>query len=837
MTLLPSIAVSNRSRSIPQLPPAQIRPLRNRLRQSIRDAGLTDLAPSAVGSRDAFWELEPTPLIIPADEWEVLAEGISQRAKVVNAFIADLYGKQEALRAKVVPPDFTLADPYYRRSCLGLTPDRLDPASLIRFDLVKSNQGWHVTDTHTNAPVGLSYAVQNRRFLTQEAAEYYQRLPDYQSIINAPLDLVGHLQHLAPRRIKRPVIVFLTTGPRYPFYSEHSFLARKMGVRLAQGSDLLVLDNQVYFKTVAGLERVDVIYRRVNDAHIDPVVFSTEIESAGIPGLMQCIRAGNVTVANAIGSGVAENRALAVYLPGLCRFYLGERLRLPSIPTWVFTDTDHVDAILEHADEVDIRPAHAPRIGNPAPPPIQFRSGNLPKRIRETPANFVAQAQLDSAPLVPGRKSDPGFRLSTFVLTSGLETSVLPGGIINLGPGPHPRDRVGKCADAVVLTGDRDARGTLADLEDPMDLTAHLPPPSSRAAESLFWLGRYLERAESTARMLGILDDVALEEIPAADRQRWLPLWRGLLAATGHEQEKIDARANPRRVLTEDLLWRMALGRTHPSSLLNTVGNAAANARELREWVSPEAGRILTEIDLKLRIAGQQAPVGKSQRARNARNQAATQALQAVLVAINACLGSTARTMLHDAGWYFMQLGKQLERAAFTAATLVHVLPSAAEDQPKKSARKATPYRDNPELSALLRMLGTQDAYRRLFRTRSQPQQVAQLLLQQTDAPRSILHNLREMHFSLQCIHRFTSESAATPPETIIEATITELEDLDLATYFIPPTRKLPAKTPLEDVLESIAGRLDTLHESLGDYYFSHQARIDSLDTQGELKF
>ncbi len=823
--------------SIPQLPSAQIRPLRNRLRQSIRDAGLTDLSPSRDESRTAFWELEPTPLIIPAAEWALLESGLRQRARLANAFLSDLYGKQDALRAHAVPPEFTLADPYYRRPCLGLTPERSDPASLIRFDLVKTTAGWHVTEVHTNAPVGLSYAVQNRRFLTQEAASYYRKLPDYQSIINAPLDLVDHLQRLAPRKVKRPTMVLLTTGPRFPFYSEHSFLARKMGIRLAQGSDLLVLDNQVFFKTVAGLERVDVIYRRVNDTHIDPVVFSSEIESAGIPGLMQCIRAGNVTVANTIGSGVAESRALHAYAPALCRFYLGENLLLPSIPTWVFTDTDQVDTILERSAELDLLPTHPPRIGRPSAPLPLLRADRLPPKLGENPSRYVAQERLESVPLVAGRRRDPGFRLSTFVLTSGRETSVLPGGIVNLGPGPHPRDRVGLCADAVVLSADEQTVGTLADLEAQPSFAISLPPPSSRAAESLFWLGRYLERAESTARMLGILDDVALEEIPAAERQKWLPLWRGLLAATGHAQEKINAQHNPRRVLTQDLLWRMTLGREHPSSLLNTVGAAAANARELREWVSPEAGSILTNVDLRLRASARHAPTGKSQKAQQTRNQTASHALSAVLVEINACLGSTARTMLHDAGWYFMQLGKQLERASFTAATLGHVLPGAAAEKPRRTAQHTYPYRDNPELSALLRMLGSQDAYRRLFRARSQPQLVAQLLLQQADAPRSILHNFRQMRGSLASIHHFTGGANPSPPTLVIERGIGRLQDLDLQPYFTPITGSSSTATPLETVLAEVASMLESVHRSLSDYYFNHQARMVSDDAQAELKF
>lgn len=824
------------SRPLPTLSPAQIRPLRNRLRQSIRDAGLTDLSPTPEQEDADFWDLDPTPLIIPPEEWDLLEAGIKQRARLTNAFLHDLYGKQEALHAGAVPPEVPLADPYYRRPCLELSPDRFDPAPLIRFDLIKTEAGWHFVETHTNTPVGLSYAVQNRRFLTQEASEYYRALPDYHSIINSPLELVDHLRGLAPSGNQRPSMVFLTTGPRYPFFSEHSFLARKMGLRLAQGDDLLVLDNRVYFKTVAGLEQVDVIYRRVNDAHIDPVVFSTDFEAAGIPGLMQCIRAGTVAVANAIGAGVAENRALPAYLPALARFYLGETLTIPSIPTWLCTDTDHVDAIIENANELELWPTHSSRVGTPQPAKQLIRGQSLPKIVREQPEGFVARPRLQSVPLVPGRRRDPGFRLSVFALTSRDHVSVVPGGIVNIGPGPHPADRVGPCADVVVLAGGHATAGSLSDFETSFITGAKWSPPSSRAAESLFWLGRYLERAEATARMLGILDDVAMEEIPSADRQRWLPLWRGLLAATGHEDQKIDARADPRRTLSDDLLWRMTLSRQHPSSLLNTVGAAAANARELREFVSPEAGSILTRIDRRLRSAARQSPTARTRTARTARNRTANSALSAILIEINACLGSTDRTMLQDAGWQFMQLGKTLERATFTASTLKHIFASETPVTRTRAPDDDLIYQDNPELSALLRMLGSQDAYRRLYRTRSQPLFVAQLLLQHVTAPRSILHNLREMRTSLEAIHEATDHHQETPPLQAIHTHIDALSRLDLTPFFTP-SESTPHSDPrtLKDVIDETLGALPQLHQLLSDHYFSHQARIDPPDPQAEL--
>lgn len=828
--------VSARSRPLPSLSPAQLRPLRNRLRQSVRDAGLTDLPPSEHQANPTFWELDPNPLIISPDEWNLLENAIRQRARITNAFLHDLYSKQTVMHEGIIPPELVFSDPYFRRACHNLQPDRLDPAALIRFDLVKTSDGWFFTETHTNTPVGLSYAVQNRRFLTQEAGDYYRSLPDYHSIINAPLELVNTLRHLSPHPGGSPSMVFLTTGPRYPFYSEHSFLARKMGLRLAQGDDLLVSDNRVYFKTTAGLEQVDVIYRRVNDTHIDPAVFSTDIETAGIPGLIQCIRAGNVTVANAIGSGVAENRALHAYLPALSKYLLGERLLMPSVPTLLCTDNDQIDQIIENADRLELWPTHSSRLGTPQPDAPSFHRDQLPKIVRENPAEFVARSILKPNSLTSTRRRQSEFRLSAFALTRQDRVSVIPGGILNVGPEPHPRDRVGRCADVIVLAGDRASSGSLSDFETENDTGTASTIPGSRSAETLFWLGRYLERAEATARMLSILDDVSLEEISSQDRKRWLPLWRGLLVATGHADQKIDARTNPQSTLTGDLIWRMTLGRKHPSSLLNTVGAAASNARGLRDFLSPEAGNILTAIDLKLREAARQSPQTRNKLAREKRTQIATRALKAVQTEINACLGSSARTMLQDAGWHFLEIGKQIERATLTANKLQHVLTGAAALADQADDSTPLVFRDNPELSSLLRMLGSQDAYRRLYRRRSQPLFVAQMLLQQPHAPRSILHNLHQIRQSLAAIDQQSRARSISEVRVAVDEQIEALTNLSLDQFFDGNSAVDECDANLADVLAKVVDNFAELHQGMDDHYFSHQARFDTPDGQTELR-
>jgi len=802
----------------PSSSPAQLRALRHRLRLSIRDAGLTDLTLTDFWARDTpFWELEPSPLIIPADEWQQLDAALRQRARLVNAFLVDLYDGREALKAGVLPPELVFDNPYYRRPRHRLRPDRENPATLVRFDLVRTAEGWVFTDIHTNTPVGLSYAVQNRRFLTQEAGDYYRNLPDYRSIVNFPLLLLDALRALAPRPERAPHIVVLTTGPSFPFFSEHSFLARKMGLPLVRGDDLLVIDNCVYFKTVAGLERVDVIYRRLNDAHIDPVVFPTPRETAGIPGLLQCIRAGNVVLANDIGTGVAESRALHPHLDRLSRFYLGERLLLPQVPTLACGDIDQLAEFLDHRDDYRLLPAHDARIGQAAAP-MRVTGRGLPRAVRDQPHAFVARRRLASLPLPAlGGRPRP-FRFSAYVLAQARHHIVLPGGVINLGADP-PAHLVGPTVDVIVLANAAGRTGDIADLETTVAVGAQPTLPGSQAADSLCWLGRYLERAENTARMLAILDDVALEEIPAVDRPRWLPIWRGLLEALGQGEEEIH---RPLRAdFARDLPRRMALDPEDPSSLRHSINAALRNAATLRDYISPEAWVRLTHLSDQLDDLG-----GTGRRARRNSPQPAA-VIEAVLVGVNAFLSTAERTMLHDAGWHFLRLGMLLERVIMTCSALRHILGALDADARAAIAPldASLTYRDNPELSALLRMLGSQDAYRRLYQTRSQPRFVAELFLQQPRAPRGLLHALLRMQTTLEAIQTETGNRDQDPVAATVMQAVEALRRLPLSRYF-QPAAEAPEQ-PLEEALHDLLRMLDEIHPQLSDRYFSHQANLN----------
>ncbi|HXA13523.1 MAG TPA: circularly permuted type 2 ATP-grasp protein, partial [Opitutaceae bacterium] len=483
-----------------------------------------------------------------------------------------------------------------------------------------------------------------------------------------------------------------------------------------------------------------------------------------------------------------------------------------------------------------LRPAHDPRLGEKIKfIPDLLGPRGLAREVRENPFAYVAQKHLTPLALQPGAKNSPPFRLSAYVLAQDRDFVVMPGGLVHLGADDPPLDRLGLTADTIVI------QGSTAPADETADTPARVPCPidnllsspgaspveshaalGSRTAENLFWLGRYIERAEATARMLSILDEVALEEIPTRDRRRWLPVWQGLLEATGHAgTQRVNLRTRPHETFSPELARHMALDANHPSSIYSSVRLATDNARRLRDHLSPEAWVLLPPLVATLNTAyraqlGTQSPDSGAITAK---------AVARVLVDLNAFLGTAERTMVHDAAWYFLRLGSHLERAIMTCSALRHAL--GAHHIHTAADREA------PELSALLRMLGSQDAYRRLYQAHSQPRFVADLLLRQGAAPRSLYHNLANILNRLRAIRDHRGEPDAA--ELAIDELLHALRTLNLDRFFSGEAtdEQVSKISPLGEFLAGLLKRFNTLHSLLSDHYFSHQARV-TVSTQAE---
>ncbi len=372
------------------------------------------------------------PRIIPHDEWQLLVRGLKQRVAALNRFLHDIYHGQEILKAGVVPAEQVLTHDAYQVAMLGLDlPDRVY-SHVSGIDLVRHNDGrWYVLEDNLRTPSGVSYMIENRRMMMRLFPELFARqhvLP----VEHYPTLLLETLRSAAPRARHEPTVVVLTPGPHNSAYFEHAFLADEMGIELVEGQDLLVKDGFVYMHTTSGHQRVDVIYRRIDDGYLDPLAFRAD-SLLGVPGLLSAYRAGNVGLANAIGTGVADDKSTYPYVPEMIRFYLGEAPLLENVPTWQCKRPDDLAHVLEHLEELVVKEVQGSggygMLVGPASSKAQIETFRA--RLEANPANYIAQPtlSLSTCPTFVAQGVAPRHvDLRPFVL-SGREVKVVPGGL------------------------------------------------------------------------------------------------------------------------------------------------------------------------------------------------------------------------------------------------------------------------------------------------------------------------------------------------------------------------------------------------------------------------
>jgi uncharacterized circularly permuted ATP-grasp superfamily protein len=297
------------------------------------------------------------PRIVPADEWGLLTRGIAQRVRALNAFLVDVYGAQRMLRAGRIPADLVLSSAFFEREMVGFAVPHDVYIHVSGIDLIRGRDGtYYVLEDNLRTPSGISYVLENRDVLKRSFPRLFEHYQP-RSVDDYPRRLRDALLAAAPLGPADPTIVLLTPGIYNSAYFEHTMLARRMGVELVEGSDLMVRDNVVFMKTTKGLQRVDVIYRRIDDAFIDPLYFRAD-STLGVAGLVNAYRAGNVTVANAVGTGVADDKCVYPYVPEMIRFFLGEEPILPNVPTYDCTNDVQRRHVLDHLHELVVKRAN-----------------------------------------------------------------------------------------------------------------------------------------------------------------------------------------------------------------------------------------------------------------------------------------------------------------------------------------------------------------------------------------------------------------------------------------------------------------------------------------------
>ena len=426
-------AASKLVKHIAEMEPSELDKRRQMAEASIQEMGISFTVYTEEGNIDRAWPFDIIPRTIPSDEWQQVADGLKQRLRALNMFIDDLYHDQKIIRDGVIPEHVIMGSKNFLPECVGVSPAHGVWAHICGTDLVRDGEGkFFVLEDNLRVPSGVSYMLENRAITKRVLPEMFEK----ENIL--PLDdycahLFDTLVSLSPRDVEEPEIVVLTPGIFNSAYFEHAFLAQQMGAELVEGSDLFVEDDCVYMKTIAGPERVDVIYRRIDDAFIDPEVFR-EDSALGVPGLMRAWKKGNVALANAPGAGVADDKVVYAYVPAIIEYYLNEKPLLSNVETFLCEEEDQREYVLANLDKLVVKPAnesggYGMLVG---PHSTRKEQAKFAELITENPRNYIAQPTLNlstSPTLIGPETLEPRhLDLRPFIL-QGKESYVTTGGL------------------------------------------------------------------------------------------------------------------------------------------------------------------------------------------------------------------------------------------------------------------------------------------------------------------------------------------------------------------------------------------------------------------------
>ena len=413
-------------------PPEVIARKREEAELTFHRVGITFAVYGEDAGKERLIPFDIVPRIIPADEWQRVEAGLRQRAKALNAFLHDVYHGQEILRAGRIPFAQVLNNELFRKEMIGVDLPGQIYAHIAGIDLVRAGEGeYYVLEDNLRTPSGVSYMLENRKMMMRLFPELFAR----QAI--APVDhypdlLLDSLRAVAPADVAEPVVVVLTPGQFNSAYFEHAFLAQQMGVELVEGNDLFVTDSTVFMRTTQGPRQVDVIYRRIDDDYLDPLAFDKN-SVLGVPGLFEAYRYGRVTLANAVGTGIADDKSMYIHVPEMIRFYCGEEPILSNVPTWDLSKRDDLKYVLEHLPELVVKEVHGSggygMLIGPTASADEIRL--FRERIIATPEKYIAQPTLSLSTCPTFVESGVAPRhidLRPFVL-SGREVRLVPGGL------------------------------------------------------------------------------------------------------------------------------------------------------------------------------------------------------------------------------------------------------------------------------------------------------------------------------------------------------------------------------------------------------------------------
>jgi uncharacterized circularly permuted ATP-grasp superfamily protein/uncharacterized alpha-E superfamily protein len=745
------------------------------------------------------WRTDVLPLLILEKEWSFLEAGLIQRAALLSRLLEDLYGEQTLLKEGRFPPALLFGNPAFLRPLVGVPVPKHSHLHMLAVDLARSPDGeWWVLADRTQAPSGSGYALENRTIISDLFPELF-RASNVRRL--APFFRAQRDALMAMARCENPRVVLHTPGPHNETYFEHSFLAKYLGFTLAVGGDMTVRDRRVYLKTVSGLEQVDVILRRVDDGFCDPLELRGD-SLLGVPGLVDAIVAGNVTVANALGSGLIESAAIMPFLPGLARHLLGQELKLPSVATWWCGQPRALDWVLHHLESVVVKPAFPSRGMEPVfgSELREDKKAELVQRLLAFPHEYVAQEQvaLSTAPVWEDHRLKPrSMVLRTYVLHTATGWVVMPGGLVRVSDANGTvvsMQRGGQSKDAWVLS-DRpvDTFSMLRPVTEPLELRrASLIVPSG-VADNTFWLGRYVERAENMARILRSMVPLvrSAEETDLAS----------LLSLNGSIRSRQSKLPKTRRTLPtfaalEKEVLSLLTDMERSDSLPYTLAEVGRVGGSVRERLSADMmlliGQMRTCMDCDRRLDLPEFS-GK---------------LTDCLELLSAFSGMERENLIRGSGWLFMSIGRRLERAIYVTRQLRVITRPLSADNWRY-------------LEYLLEVADSSVTYRTRYYTTLQPLAVMDVLMLDETNPRSLDFQLSHLADLYRKLPRYDPTDLKT-----MQHALELLRGIDLRTMLYPAPEKADRRDAGLRRLDRYLGNLENLLPSwsnnLSSRYFSH---------------
>ena len=776
-------------------------------RRIIRAHGVTYNVYGDAQGMDRPWGLDFVPLLITAREWARIEGGLVQRSRLFNLILADLYGgAQHLLRDGLLPPELVYANPGFLRSCRGLPVAAQVYLHLLACDLGRSPNGkWWVLSDRTQAPSGAGYAWENRTVVSQILPEQIwdcniQRLGGF---FQREREM---LFKLAPPGRDHPNIVFLTPGPHNETYFEQAFLARHLGFPLIEGADLTVRDRRVFLKTIEGLQPVHVILRRVDDSFCDPLELRGD-SFLGVSGLVEATRAGNVTVANALGAGLIESPAFLSFLPSLCRHILGEKLLLPSIATWWCGQAEELLYVTEHLDSLILKPAFGAQPPMPAPAAGAPKSSRrlaeerakLIESIHASPRSFVAQERVNLSQAPAWAEDHLAARpvvVRAFVANGGDSFAVLPGGLTRVSSSPDElavsMQRGGGSKDTWVLANGSSNCPEPTQVMGESGLAGQISPGvPSRVADHLFWLGRYTERLEQLLRMLRcILSRVSGEpSVEGGTQCKGLGEFAAKLGVfpppLGSDP---DSSKLSRRML--HVLYHP----DQPGGVRDLLKRVRLTASAVRDRFSDDTWRILGRLEVDGRSRPGRLPLAQ-----------AMSLIHNLVLDLAAFNGMEMENMTRGHGWRFLDFGRRLERGQ----SVLKLLRAAASVESPAAA----------VLEPVLEIADSMMTYRRRYFASPQLAGVLDLLLRDESNPRSLLFQVNVLREHIAALVVDCTTTTAALDHKRIQSLATSLSSLVLEELAVQSAK---APEPLLHLLSAWATDLAGLSDQVTNCYFSH---------------